>query len=120
MGQSLSAAMAFFITFLSVPTGPSLPAVVPVLPSVAVLYMQPHVYRTQPELITMRLRADEIRFMNDVVQIYSCDRLFYRNEKPKMIDEFARREHLELTYHKHPWIEHLIASAAEFVPDASR
>lgn len=92
--------------------------VVPVLPSVAVLFVQPTFYRTHPELITMRLRTDEINFLNYLVQVYSCDRLFYRNEKPKMVDAFARREHMELTYHQHPWLEQLIQSAVEFVPSS--
>ncbi|MCX7296053.1 MAG: DUF4238 domain-containing protein [Hyphomicrobiales bacterium] len=90
--------------------------IIPVLPSLAILFVQPLAYRPQPELITMRLHEKEVTFLNQIVQVYSKNHIFYRNIKPKIIEEFRRREHLELTYHQHPWIEHLINSALDFVP----
>lgn len=92
---------------------------VPVLSSIAVLFVQPTIYRTQPELMTMRLKANEAKLLNDLVQVYSCDRVFYTSDKPKIIGDFKRREHLELTYHQHPWLEQLINSAVAFQPTSN-
>ncbi len=89
---------------------------VPILPSAAILFVQSCAYRTQPELMTMRLREDEVHFLNRIVQIYSCDHIFYRAEQPLIADEFARHEHLEFEYHKHPWLESLIDCAVAFQP----
>lgn len=102
------------------PTGIDRPiaarCVIPILPSVSILFSQPLSYRTQPELIAMALRPNEVRFLNDTIQIYSCERIFFRNQKPKLISDFTRREHMEFTHHAHPWLDQLIDAAAKFLP----
>lgn len=87
---------------------------IPLLPSVAVIFVQPFMYRTQPELMTIKLRKDEVAFINRTIQIYSRDHIFYRSEKPTITDEFTRHEHLEFEYHEHPWLNDLMNSAIAF------
>jgi hypothetical protein len=91
---------------------------VPVLPTVSVLYVQPSaiIYRTHPELSTILLRREEVAILNDIVQIYSRDFVFYRNDKPRVIDEFSRHEFLEFEDDP-PALATLIATALEFVPE---
>jgi hypothetical protein len=90
--------------------------IIPILPSVAILYARPISYRPQPELITMLLRPNEVRFLNDIVQVYSCKRLFFRSQRPKLISKFTKCEHMELAYHSHPWLDQLIEAAGRFLP----
>lgn len=87
---------------------------IPLLPSVAVIFVQPFSYGTQPELMTMRLRENEVDFINRTIQIYSRDHIFYRSEKPTITDEFTRHEHLDFEYHEHPWLDDLLNSAIAF------
>lgn len=88
--------------------------IVPLLPTLSILFVKPLFYRTYPELVTLGLRQDEVKLLNDIVQVYSCNRIFYRSEKPKLIDEFRRREHLTVSYHSCPWIDELTAAASNF------
>ena len=90
--------------------------VVPVLPTVTILYARPLRYRSQPELVTMRLSDDEVRCLNEIVQVYSRQHIFFRSDRPKIIEHFARGEHLMFQYHKHDALEYLIDAAASFDP----
>ena len=91
--------------------------VVPLLPSVTVMFVKPLMFRTKPELMTIRLRKNEVEFFNEVVQIYSRDHIFFRNDKPRIIDGFSKREHLQFEYHQHEWLDNLIAGAVNFTPE---
>ena len=70
----------------------------------------------EPELITMRLAADEVEIFNCIVQIYSRDAIFYRSQSPALSDHFRERKFIEITYHQHPWVERLLAEVAGFSP----
>jgi hypothetical protein len=87
---------------------------VPILPSIAILFVQPFSYFTQPELMTLRLRENEVAFINRTIEIYSKDHLFFRSQKPAVTNEFTRSEHLEFEYHQHPWLDSVINSAIAF------
>jgi hypothetical protein len=87
---------------------------VPLLPNVSVLYFQPTVYRTYPELMTVALRPDEVTACNEIVQSYSCDYLFCRKEVPVLSESFTKGDFLELVYHRHPGVEALMAAALNF------
>jgi hypothetical protein len=90
--------------------------IIPVLPTVSVLFVQPLVYRTQPELMTFLLRKDEVDVFNETVQIYSRDFIFYRNEKPTLSEHFPRHEFLEYEFHDPPAFRGFVANAVDFVP----
>lgn len=59
--------------------------VVPITPNVAVFYCRPNRFRTEPRLMTLLLSEDEVTLLNNTVQIYSCECLFYRQEKPVLL-----------------------------------
>ena len=70
---------------------------VPMLPTVSILFVQPPAgLRREPQLTTILLTNNEVNIINDVTQIYSCDQLFYRNKRPRLIEPFTRHEFLEL------------------------
>jgi hypothetical protein len=90
--------------------------IIPVLPTVTVLFVQPLVYRTQPELMTFLLRRDEVDIFNETVQIYSRDFVFYRNDKPDLVESFTCHQFLQYEYHEHLAFMSFIASVVDFVP----
>jgi hypothetical protein len=79
----------------------------PILPSIAVLFFQPLRYRVEPQLVTVALKSKEIEFVNRTTQIYSCNEIFYRNDKPKLLEEFRQQQFLEYEYHYHPWLDYV-------------
>jgi hypothetical protein len=94
--------------------------IIPLLPTVTVLFARPASYWQHNELVTLRLTSDEVELFNTIVQVYSRDAVFYRSQEPRRTSSFRAREFLELEYHQHPWIEQLIAVVAEFRPVARR
>ena len=94
--------------------------VVPILPTVTVLFVQPTMYRTQSELLTIRLSKNEVAFFNKIVQIYSCEHVFFRNDEPQMIEEFSRHEHLKFINHAHKDLDRLVECAVGFLPQSHR
>ena len=93
--------------------------VVPLLPTITVLFVSPLIFRTHPELMTLRLGKEEVVFFNNIVQIYSRDHIFYRNDKPKIIDQFGEREFFQFEYHQEEWLDGLIEAAVTFGPGLS-
>lgn len=91
--------------------------VIPLTPNVAVLFTSPLQYRTKPELVTMQLTEKEVRMINGWVQIYSKDNVFYRNENPEILANFAEREFQQLRFHSNQWLDQLIDQLANFVPE---
>lgn len=69
----------------------------PLTPRLAVLYARPMQYRPEPRLSTLVIEADEADALNQVVQIYGAQAVFYRSEKPVLTDEFRAGKHLEFT-----------------------
>lgn len=49
---------------------------------------------TEPRLATLVVSAREADALNEAVQIYSRNMLFYRVEQPTLLDAFRRGEHL--------------------------
>jgi hypothetical protein len=83
------------------------------LPEVSVLYFQPLQYFTYPEMVTIRLRKQEVAECNAIIQIYSRDYLFYRREAPHLSEDFKCRQFLEFTYHQHPGIDALMSAVLD-------
>ncbi|CCB66640.1 hypothetical protein [Hyphomicrobium sp. MC1] len=91
----------------------SLKCIVPLTPTLAMLYTNPREYVSVPDLMTMVLRRDEVDFLNLLVQVYSCERLFYRCDRPEIDREYSARHHMQLNDHQHPWLEGLFEAVAE-------
>lgn len=69
----------------------------PLTPRIAVLYAIPMQYAVEPRLSTLVIGADEAEALNQVVQIYAGERLFYRSDKPELIDEYRDGKHRHFT-----------------------
>lgn len=69
-------------------------AIVPLTPSLAVLIQKPSSYVVEPNLLTLVVNRQEADELNRIVQIYARDAVFYRSERPSILPEFARAEHL--------------------------
>jgi hypothetical protein len=67
---------------------------VPLTPMIAVLYVLPGAYMVNPRLVTQEANYDVITIINETVQVYSKECLFYRFERPFLSEHFLRREHL--------------------------
>ncbi|WP_020591802.1 DUF4238 domain-containing protein [Kiloniella laminariae] len=66
---------------------------VPITPEICVLYANPWQYITEPRLFTFVVTPEEADVLNNVVQIYSCNSIFYRSEMPKIISGYAEATH---------------------------
>lgn len=87
----------------------------PLTPRLAVLYASPMRYMVEPRLSTLVIGAGEADALNHVVQIYACDKLYYRSEKPVLADEYRAGKHLRFSGPGH-LIEEMIHSMPG-VPD---
>ncbi|MDX1922570.1 MAG: hypothetical protein SFW65_05540 [Alphaproteobacteria bacterium] len=77
---------------IGLPLNPEM--LVPLTPSISVLFVRPHQYSAEPRLSTIVVSAQETDMMNHFVQIYAKDMIFYRQEKPVLAQEFYKGEHL--------------------------
>jgi len=68
---------------------------VPLTPCIAVLFARPFEYLLNPRFMTRRADTDLVALINDTVQVYSKDYLFYRSECPSLSEAFRAAEHLE-------------------------
>lgn len=86
----------FYHTFSSTafppPMSPTM--LIPLTPTIAVLYAKPRSYMVDPRLGTIVLRNDEVAAVNRIVQIYSENFVFFRTQKPELEPEFKERKHL--------------------------
>lgn len=81
---------------------------VPLVPTISMLYIKPISYRTDPRIMKMSLLPDEVEFLNQTVQVYSRDYVFFRSKRPRTVPEFSQREFLEYERHSCPWLDTLI------------
>lgn len=80
-------------------TGPSQSSVfsrilVPLTPELAVLSVYPMQYNPDPPLFTRKADSEVVALVNETVQVYSRDNLFFRSQKPELSDHFYKRQHL--------------------------
>lgn len=112
----------FLHNFQATTTAPLTPrCLVPLTPTVSIFYVKPSSYLGHPRLFTMRLSPDHVQLLNNTVQVYSRDFLFYRGHKPEIIPEFSRREFRRYEFDQHPWLEGLADTIAntDFGPEPS-
>jgi len=67
---------------------------VPITPSMAVLYIRPMMYMSEPKLMSIYVDHDIVMLVNKMIQIYSKECLFYRAEKPILNEYFIAKKHL--------------------------
>lgn len=88
--------------------------VLPILPTTAIIYMFPMGYPTNPKLVTLRVDNDEVEQLNDLVQIYSRDLLFFRSEQPVISDAFRCGQHCEFQYDQHEWLDGILDDLSQY------
>lgn len=88
--------------------------VLPLTPTITIIYMRPMSHPTEPKLVTIRLDNRETAFFNRTVQIYSKDFLFFRSQKPELITAFTDAQFYEYKYHQTPWLEWLLDELAQY------
>ncbi len=98
---------------LTSPSGaPSSPRILaPLTPEISVLYTIPRRYLTEPIISTLVIDGEEAKLLNDVVQVYARDAIFYRSEEPVITDAYSQRRHLMCMSPGDP-IEQIIADLA--------
>lgn len=82
------------------PLSPSILA--PITPTISVLITRPLSYSVEPRLSTVVLTDPEVEACNHAVKVYSKDALFYREEKPELIEDFACTQHRQYASPGHP------------------
>lgn len=81
----------------------------PITPTLAVLFTIPLAYQPDQKLFSLSLNSDEALALNKAVQIYSKSELFYRSEKPMLIDEYRREKHFIYSSTDNP-VDYLITN----------
>jgi len=72
-----------------------LKVLIPLTPSMAVIWARPMAYKTHPRLISTQINCSIVELVNKTIQIYSKDYLFYRSERPDIIEDFKLNEYRE-------------------------
>lgn len=88
--------------------------VLPLIPTIAVVYMLPMSYPSEPKLVTIRLDDDEVTFFNEALQAYANEFLFFRSQQPKLIKGFTEGSHRQFKYHKHEWLEEFLDDLSQY------
>lgn len=90
----------FFNNVTAVGNPPYSPQIVaPITPLMAAIISRPTSFTVEPRLSTIILSDNEVEACNHAVQVYSKAALFYRSERPTLIEAFTSGEHL---IYEHP------------------
>lgn len=89
-------------------------AVVPLTPTIALVYAYPRSYPSEPRLVTLRVEPMEVRFFNNVLQAYANEFLFYRSQQPPLTKAFTEGGHRQFEYHRHEWLEEFLDDVSQF------
>jgi len=81
--------------------------IVPLTPRISLFYVRPQSYFPEPRVSRIELVDNEVKFLNDTVQIYSESQIFYRNDRPDLLDGFKQERFLEYVDNTHPIIERM-------------
>ncbi|RDE05569.1 DUF4238 domain-containing protein [Sphingomonas aracearum] len=88
--------------------------VLPILPTASIVFLRPMSHPSDPRLVTLRLNSDEVEKFNDIVQVYASDFLFFREQKPILIDDFKIEGHREFKYHGHDWLDSMLDDLSQY------
>jgi hypothetical protein len=91
----------------------NLKLVVPMTPSLAVIWSNPSVMQAGPVLSSIEADCNMVRMVNHSVQVYSKEYLFYRQQQPVLIDDFKNGTFKKYIYGLDP-VEAMID---ELIPD---
>ncbi|MEO8020457.1 hypothetical protein [Polaromonas sp.] len=106
----------FFHNVVAVNTAPLTPKLlVPITPYMSVIVSRPGSFMVEPRLSTLVLDDDEVEKCNHAIQVYSRSSLFFRSQKPTLIEDFMRNEHLVYADPNNP-IDNLILSIPGIPP----
>jgi hypothetical protein len=75
---------------------------VPITPEISVLYARPQQYMTEPRLCTFVVSAKEADILNDTVQIYARNCIFFRSGMPTIIAEYKVGTHMRYSDSHNP------------------
>ncbi|CAN5387741.1 hypothetical protein BH09PSE2_BH09PSE2_21580 [soil metagenome] len=67
--------------------------VVPLTPTLAIGYTKPMSYVTEPRICSLVITASEANGINEGVQVYSKDALFFRDQQPLLVEAFSSGEY---------------------------
>lgn len=76
--------------------------IVPITPEISVLYASPRQYNVNPRFFTLMITPEEADMLNNTVQIYSRNNIFYRFEKPTIMPDYERGEHMSYADSNNP------------------
>lgn len=93
-----------------------LKVVIPIIPNVAVIWSSPMSCRTYSRLIAIEADRELVEIINNSVQVYSKEYLFFRTQQPILMDDFKLCEHRIYRHDTDP-VDRLIES---LIPDGSR
>jgi hypothetical protein len=100
----------FFHNVLAVVNQPMSPKMlVPITPRISVVVARPLSFTVQPVLTTLVVTDAEVDRCNHAVQVYSRRALYFRSDKPELIEAFVQDKHLEYSDPDNP-IDSLICS----------
>ena len=77
----------------------------PVTPNMAVLIARPMRYTDQPKLTTLVATTHDADALNQAVQVYAKDAVFYRSEAPVLDEAFRSGKHLQYSAPGNPMDE---------------
>jgi len=80
------------------------------------VWSSPIAYRSYPKLISIEADKETVEVVNHSVQVYSKEYLFFKSQKPSLIEDFIRCEHRIYDHKSYP-VDRLIDS---LIPDESR
>lgn len=99
--------------------------IVPITPEIAIFIRRHGSGRIYPKAFAMSLTEAEVDMVNDSVQVYSRDFLFFREIYPTISDHFSEQTHYQYEYDRTQWIISISEAMAnayfggdkEFYPD---
>lgn len=81
--------------------------ILPLIPSASIIYVNLNGYRGS-RILAARLENDAVFSFNEIVQIYSKDRIFYRSMRPQISEYFLKGEHLSIDIDRSGFLDSLI------------
>lgn len=103
MGREFIYGDGFFHNVKAVVNSPMAPKILaPITPLISVIISRPTKFTAEPRLVTIALTEDEVDRCNHAVQVYSCDALYYRNDRPALDEAFKCGERREYARSDNP------------------
>lgn len=88
--------------------------VIPLTPSLAVLYTRPRGYRPSPRISMRMATSAEVEQINDLTQIYSGNYVLFRSDRPALTDAFRKGEFLTMRDDRDAWLDGVLEELSGF------